>query len=130
MGWRSVALSLSHGHDYAIALVVATLALSWLFIGYLLQTTGELCLSPVGLSMITKLTPAFLVSTVMGTWFLASAAGNFMFVIFALTQVLGVGTVALISHAAGQGLIAYALAHLPAAFSSVSLLFQPVIVWW
>jgi drug/metabolite transporter (DMT)-like permease len=34
---------------------------------------------------------------------------------------------ALISHAAGQGLIAYALAHLPAAFSSVSLLFQPVM---
>lgn len=34
---------------------------------------------------------------------------------------------ALISHAAGQGLIAYALAHLPAAFSSVSLLFQPMM---
>jgi drug/metabolite transporter (DMT)-like permease len=34
---------------------------------------------------------------------------------------------ALLSHAAGQGLIAYALAHLPAAFSSVSLLFQPVM---
>jgi drug/metabolite transporter (DMT)-like permease len=34
---------------------------------------------------------------------------------------------AFISHAAGQGLIAYALAHLPAAFSSVSLLFQPVM---
>jgi drug/metabolite transporter (DMT)-like permease len=34
---------------------------------------------------------------------------------------------ALISHAGGQGLIAYALAHLPAAFSSVSLLFQPVM---
>ena len=35
--------------------------------------------------------------------------------------------IALISHACGQGLIAYALAHLPAAFSSVSLLLQPVI---
>jgi drug/metabolite transporter (DMT)-like permease len=34
---------------------------------------------------------------------------------------------ALVSHALGQGLIAYALAHLPAAFSSVSLLFQPVM---
>jgi drug/metabolite transporter (DMT)-like permease len=34
---------------------------------------------------------------------------------------------ALVSHAAGQGLIAYSLAHLPAAFSSVSLLFQPVM---
>ena len=35
--------------------------------------------------------------------------------------------IALISHACGQGLIAYALAHLPAAFSSVSLLLQPVM---
>jgi drug/metabolite transporter (DMT)-like permease len=41
---------------------------------------------------------------------------------------------ALVSHAGGQGLIAYALAHLPAAFSSVGLLFQPVMAalfaWW
>ena len=46
------------------------------------------------------------------------------------TSAAGWGTllgVALISHACGQGLIAYALAHLPAAFSSVSLLLQPVM---
>ncbi len=48
-------------------------ALSWLILGYLLHTTGELCLSPVGLSMVTKLSPKRLVSTVMGAWFLASA---------------------------------------------------------
>jgi len=48
-------------------------AMVWLVLGYALHTTGELCLSPVGLSMITKLTPARLVSTVMGVWFLASA---------------------------------------------------------
>lgn len=64
-------------------------ALSWLFIGYLLQTTGELCLSPVGLSMITKLTPAFLVSTVMGMWFLATAFSQFLAAIIA--QFTGVG---------------------------------------
>ncbi len=40
--------------------------LSMLFVGYLLHTTGELCLSPVGLSMVTRLSPANLVSTVMG----------------------------------------------------------------
>ena len=40
---------------------------------------------------------------------------------------LALAGLALVSHAAGQGLIAYALAHLPAAFSSVSLLFQPVM---
>ena len=48
-------------------------ALSWLILGYLLHTTGELCLSPVGLSMVTKLSPKRLVSTVMGAWFLATA---------------------------------------------------------
>jgi POT family proton-dependent oligopeptide transporter len=52
--------------------------MSWLLLGYLLHTTGELCLSPVGLSMVTKLAPAQLVSTVMGSWFLATAASNFV----------------------------------------------------
>jgi POT family proton-dependent oligopeptide transporter len=48
-------------------------ALPWLLLGYLLHTTGELCLSPVGLSMVTRLSPTKLVSTVMGAWFLATA---------------------------------------------------------
>ncbi|MEJ7730633.1 MAG: oligopeptide:H+ symporter [Polyangiaceae bacterium] len=51
-------------------------AMSWLLLGYFLHTTGELCLSPVGLSMITKLSPARMVSTMMGSWFLASAFAN------------------------------------------------------
>ncbi|MEM1417970.1 MAG: hypothetical protein AAGH15_23940, partial [Myxococcota bacterium] len=49
-----------------------------LVLGYLLHTTGELCLSPVGLSMVTKLSPAPLVSTVMGAWFLATAFSNYL----------------------------------------------------
>jgi POT family proton-dependent oligopeptide transporter len=53
-------------------------AMGWLLLGYLLHTTGELCLSPVGLAMITKLSPAYLVSTVMGGWFLATAASQFL----------------------------------------------------
>ncbi|TXT27722.1 MAG: TGF-beta receptor type I/II extracellular region, partial [Chitinophagaceae bacterium] len=57
--------------------------LSWLLIGYLLQTTGELCLSPVGLSMITKLSVRLLVSTMMGTWFLATAFSQFLAAIIA-----------------------------------------------
>jgi POT family proton-dependent oligopeptide transporter len=64
-------------------------ALSWLFVGYLLQTTGELCLSPVGLSMVTKLSPTRLVSTVMGAWFLATAFSQFLAAIIA--QFTGVG---------------------------------------
>ena len=55
----------------------------WLVLGYLFHTTGELCLSPVGLSMVTKLSPARLVSTVMGTWFLATAFSQFLAAIIA-----------------------------------------------
>lgn len=55
----------------------------WLVLGYLLHTTGELCLSPVGLSMVTKLSPTRLVSTVMGSWFLATAFSNFLAAIIA-----------------------------------------------
>jgi POT family proton-dependent oligopeptide transporter len=50
----------------------------WLLLGYLLHTTGELCLSPVGLSMVTKLSPSKIVSTVMGAWFLATAFSNYL----------------------------------------------------
>jgi len=50
--------------------------IAFLVFGFLLHTTGELCLSPVGLSTITKLSPTRLVGTFMGVWFLASALGN------------------------------------------------------
>ena len=50
----------------------------WLLLLYLFLTTGELCLSPIGLSMVTKLSPARLVSTVMGSWFLATAFAQFL----------------------------------------------------
>ncbi|MFA6058872.1 MAG: peptide MFS transporter [Taibaiella sp.] len=50
----------------------------WTFMGaYLVLTIGELCLSPIGLSMITKLTPMRLHGMMMGTWFLASAYGQY-----------------------------------------------------
>lgn len=52
--------------------------MTWLLLAYLLHTTGELCLSPVGLSMVTKLAPARIVSTVMGAWFLATAFSSFL----------------------------------------------------
>ena len=49
---------------------------TWLFFTYLLHTTGELCLSPVGLSAISKLSPKRFLSQMMGIWFLGSALGN------------------------------------------------------
>jgi len=50
----------------------------WLVSVYVLLTLGELMLSPIGLSMITKLAPAKLVSVVMGLWMASFAAGNYM----------------------------------------------------
>jgi len=48
----------------------------WLTISYLFQTLGELALSPVGLSSMTKLSPRRYVGQMMGVWFLASSLGN------------------------------------------------------
>jgi len=48
----------------------------WLIVSYLFQTFGELCLSPVGLSSMTKLSPRKYVGQMMGIWFLASSVGN------------------------------------------------------
>lgn len=53
-------------------------ALLWLVIAYLLHTTGELCLSPVGLSMVTRLSVPKLVGLMMGVWFLASSAAHYV----------------------------------------------------
>jgi POT family proton-dependent oligopeptide transporter len=65
--------------------------MTWLLLGYLLHTTGELCLSPVGLSMVTKLSPTRLVSTVMGAWFLATAFSSFLSAVIAVFTGVGEG---------------------------------------
>jgi POT family proton-dependent oligopeptide transporter len=50
----------------------------WLVAAYCLQTLGELCLYPIGLSFVTKLAPRRHASLVVGAWFLANVAGNFL----------------------------------------------------
>jgi proton-dependent oligopeptide transporter, POT family len=50
----------------------------WLLTVFFLQTLGELCLSPVGLSSMTKLAPKRIVGQMMGVWFLAASLGNFI----------------------------------------------------
>jgi proton-dependent oligopeptide transporter, POT family len=57
------------GPDFRVPLI-------WLFLAYLFHTTGELCLSPVGLSMITRLSVARVVGMMMGVWFLSSALAH------------------------------------------------------
>jgi len=59
------------------------LGVIWLIILYLLHTWGELCLSPIGLSLVAKLAPKRFASLLMGVWFLGNAAG------YALTGTLG-----------------------------------------
>lgn len=73
------------GLGFAVLVVGASHAVNgesvspwWLFSVYLLHTIGELCLSPVGLSSMTKLAPARVVGLMMGVWFLAMAVGNFL----------------------------------------------------
>ena len=64
----------------------------FIFLIYLLHTTGELCLSPVGLSAMNRLSPTHMASLIMGTWFFASATGNFAAgLIAAATGAEGVG---------------------------------------
>lgn len=63
----------------AAQLVVSSggkVAPTWLLLTYLLHTFGELCLSPVGLSNVTRLAPPRFVGQMMGTWFLGAALGN------------------------------------------------------
>src|SRR5215210_432253 len=50
----------------------------FVFLLYLLHTTGELCLSPVGLSAMARLAPSFMASLIMGAWFYMTAVGNFV----------------------------------------------------
>jgi POT family proton-dependent oligopeptide transporter len=80
---------------------------SWLVATYLLHTVGELCLSPVGLSSVTKLSPPRLVGQMMGVWFLGSSLGN------------------LIAGLIAGGLNFDAVANMPGQFLSIAII--PVI---
>lgn len=53
-------------------------AMLWLMLAYFLHTTGELCLSPVGLSMVTRLAIGKVVGLMMGVWFLASSVAHYV----------------------------------------------------
>jgi proton-dependent oligopeptide transporter, POT family len=73
------------GAGFAILIVASRLSQQgiqvspmWLVMTYLLHTIGELTLSPVGLSAMTKLAPARIAGLMMGVWFLAASVGNFI----------------------------------------------------
>jgi POT family proton-dependent oligopeptide transporter len=73
------------GASYYVLILGGTFAgpdfkspLIFLAAAYLMQTTGEMCVSPVGLSQMTKLAPPLLISTLMATWYLGTAGAQFV----------------------------------------------------
>jgi POT family proton-dependent oligopeptide transporter len=64
--------------DNAAASPDVGVAVTWLVVTYFFHTVGELALSPVGLSSVTKLAPRRLVGQMMGTWFMGTALGNLL----------------------------------------------------
>ncbi len=56
----------------------ASVSMIWLVLAYFFHTTGELCLSPVGLSYVSKLSPKSLLGLIFGFWFLASAVAGYL----------------------------------------------------
>jgi POT family proton-dependent oligopeptide transporter len=71
----------------------------WLVVVYFIQTVGEMCLSPVGLSTITKLSPARMVGLMMGVWFLSISVGSY--IAGRTTQLFVAGTPEVLTRAFG-----------------------------
>jgi POT family proton-dependent oligopeptide transporter len=88
------------GLGFAILIPVAggsTVSPWWLTLTYLLHTIGELCLSPVGLSAMTKLAPARIGGLIMGVWFLSISVGDYIggrlasvYEVFPLPELFGI----------------------------------------
>lgn len=70
LGYVVIAFAV-YGHG-----IMDKVSMFWLIALYVIHTMGELCLSPIGLSMVSKLSPLRFSSLLMGTWFLANAAAN------------------------------------------------------
>lgn len=64
------------GSDIPRGAAVAQVSMFWLIFAYFFHTVGELCVSPVGLSYVSKLAPAKLVGLMFGVWFTCTAIGN------------------------------------------------------
>jgi POT family proton-dependent oligopeptide transporter len=71
LAWGSLYIPEGAANDPAVGV-----AMTWLVVTYFFHTVGELALSPVGLSSVTKLSPHRLVGQMMGTWFMGAALGN------------------------------------------------------
>ncbi|MFP5288971.1 MAG: peptide MFS transporter, partial [Thermoanaerobaculia bacterium] len=115
--WGLILLGLGFGVMVWASILTAgqtrQVGMSWLVLTYLLHTCGELCLSPVGLSTVTKLAPHRKVGQMMGVWFMSISLGNLIAGLVAgqfeklpLPQLFG----AVLATTAGAGLILALLA--------------------
>jgi POT family proton-dependent oligopeptide transporter len=66
------------GSDIPKGAAAAQVSMFWLIFAYFFHTVGELCVSPVGLSYVSKLAPARLVGLMFGVWFTCTAIGNWL----------------------------------------------------
>lgn len=71
LGFLITLIAVEFAVDYKVSIITLVLL-------YMLHTTGELFISPIGLSMVTKLSPKNIAGTAMGAWFLSYAIGNFV----------------------------------------------------
>jgi len=102
----------------------------WLVLAYLLHTTGELCLSPVGLSAVTKLAVPSVVGVMMGAWFLATAYSEFVAV--QLAKLAAIDTVGGAAADVGAALASYTelfggLLYLGLGVAALLLLLSPLL---
>jgi POT family proton-dependent oligopeptide transporter len=109
LGFGALVYGAQHPND------AGQVAMIWLVLAYLLHTTGELCLSPVGLSAVTKLSIGSVVGVSMGTWFLATALSE--------TVATRIGKLAAIDISAGEG------ADVSSALATYSQLFE-FLMWF
>ena len=107
--------------------------LMFLVLSYLLQTTGELCLSPVGLSEITKLSPPLLIATMMATWWLGVAWAEWLGGLIA--RFAGTETVAGVVLDPGKSLATYThvyqlIGWVTVGFGGLFLVVNPILKRW
>jgi Skp family chaperone for outer membrane proteins len=99
----------------------------WLLACYLFATWGELCLSPVGLSMVTKLAPARYASVFMGVWFLASATAYWLAGYCAAVFAAGEGISIFFGKEGGLADFFLLLALIPAVIGFLALAMAPML---
>lgn len=99
---------------------IVRVSMIWLILAYFFQTMGELCLSPVGLSYVSKLSPKKLIGLIFGLWFLASAISNM------IAAQMG-GMIDTISEKYSMSVFFLIIAILPISVGVILLLMNPML---